>query len=69
MGLRPLEKRSGQTMVYLEELAKKYKGELLADGSIQAICYFYVADKQNLPKDIDPNFGDEETLAAKVTWE
>lgn len=52
-------------MVYIEELAKKYKVELLADKTVQAICYFYVADKQNLPKKLDSNLGDEESLAVK----
>lgn len=52
-------------MVPLDEFITRHRNELLTGGLVQAICYHYVTDKRNLPKDIDPDLGDEETLAIK----
>lgn len=52
-------------MVYLGEVIKQYQNELLTDGSMQAICYAFIANKDRLPREIDSNLGDEESLAIK----
>jgi hypothetical protein len=36
-------------MVYLGEVIKNYQNELLTDGSMQAICYAFIANKDRLP--------------------
>lgn len=52
-------------MVYLDEVIKRYKNELSVDGSMQAICYAFITDKDRLPREIGNNLGHEESLAIK----
>lgn len=53
-------------MVYLDEVIKNLKKKILEDDeSLQVICYYYLTDKNSLPKNIYENTGYEESLAIK----
>lgn len=52
-------------MVHLEAFIKRHKDELLRDSSLHGLCYQYVTDKRSLPKEINSDLGDEETLSIK----
>lgn len=52
-------------MVYLEEIIKKYRNELLADDSVQRICYEYITNKDNTDLLSLQLSGQEEEIAAQ----